>query len=87
MENLKTSREPKNQTHGVGLCHFAFCRFFSRGNVFPALWWIGRLSRGIRLRLFPRGVHFDKTVPALYDDGEIGGELIKKKKAFCDVGM
>ena len=35
---------------------------------------------------FFRGVHFDKTVPALYDDGEIGGELIKKKKAFSDVG-
>ena len=31
-------------------------------------------------------VFFDKTCPALYDDGEIGGELIKKKKAFSDVG-
>ena len=34
---------------------------------------------------FFRGVFFDKTCPALYDDGEIGGELIKKKKAFSDV--
>ena len=29
---------------------------------------------------FFRGVFFDKTCPALYDDGEIGGELIKKRK-------
>ena len=35
---------------------------------------------------FFRGVFFDKTCPALYDDGEIGGELIKKKKALSDVG-
>ena len=35
---------------------------------------------------FFRGVFFEKTCPALYDDGEIGGELIKKKKAFSDVG-
>ena len=35
---------------------------------------------------FFRGVFFDKTCPALYDDGEIGGEIIKKKKAFSDVG-
>ena len=35
---------------------------------------------------FFRGIFFDKTVPALYDDGEIGNEATKKKKAFSDVG-
>lgn len=35
---------------------------------------------------FFRGVFFEKTCPALCDDGEIGGEPIKKKKAFSDVG-
>ena len=35
---------------------------------------------------FFRGVHFDKSIPALYDDGETGSEPIKKKKAFSDVG-
>ncbi|CAJ1327952.1 unnamed protein product [Effrenium voratum] len=34
---------------------------------------------------FFRGVHFDNSIPALYDDGEIGSEPIKKKKAFSDI--
>ena len=33
-----------------------------------------------------RGIHFDKGIPALYDDGGISLESIKKKKAFSDVG-
>ncbi|CAE7826793.1 unnamed protein product, partial [Symbiodinium sp. CCMP2592] len=35
---------------------------------------------------FFRGLPFNKTIPALYDDGDISDESIKKKKAFCDVG-
>lgn len=34
---------------------------------------------------FFRGIQFSKCIPALYDDGDIGGESVKKKKAFCDV--
>ena len=33
-----------------------------------------------------RGVPFSKATPALYDDGDIFAEPIKKIKAFCDVG-
>lgn len=35
---------------------------------------------------FFRGIFFDKATPAIVDDGEIGNEAIKKKKAFSDVG-
>ena len=39
---------------------------------------------------FFRGIFFffffDKATPAIFDDGEIGNEAIKKKKAFSDVG-
>ncbi|CAK9021514.1 Uncharacterized protein SCF082_LOCUS15385, partial [Durusdinium trenchii] len=35
---------------------------------------------------FFRGIFFDKATPAIFDDGEIGNETIKKKKAFLDVG-
>ncbi|CAK9091926.1 Uncharacterized protein SCF082_LOCUS43283 [Durusdinium trenchii] len=35
---------------------------------------------------FFRGIFFDKATPAIFDDGEIGNETIKKKKAFSDVG-
>ena len=35
---------------------------------------------------FFRGVPFSKATPALYDDGDIFAEPIKKIKAFCDVG-
>ena len=35
---------------------------------------------------FFKGIHFTKCVPALYDDGSIGGEEVKKLKAFGDVG-
>ena len=35
---------------------------------------------------FFRGIFFDKTTPCIFDDGEIGNEAIKKKKAFSDVG-
>eukprot|EP00438_Fugacium_kawagutii_P033072 Skav214284 [mRNA] locus=scaffold7438:20461:24713:- [translate_table: standard] len=35
---------------------------------------------------FFRGIFFDKAAPAIFDDGEIGNETIKKKKAFSDVG-
>ena len=34
---------------------------------------------------FFRGVPFSKATPALYDDGDIFAEPIKKIKAFCDV--
>ena len=35
---------------------------------------------------FFRGVQFNKATPALYDDGDIGNEVVKKKKkAFADV--
>ena len=35
---------------------------------------------------FFRGLHFGKSIPALYDDGDVSLEPIKKKKAFSDVG-
>ncbi|OLQ01407.1 hypothetical protein AK812_SmicGene15849 [Symbiodinium microadriaticum] len=35
---------------------------------------------------FFRGIFFDKTIPAVYDDGDICVESVKKKKAFADVG-
>ena len=35
---------------------------------------------------FFKGIPFTKCVPALYDDGSIGGEEVKKLKAFTDVG-
>ena len=35
---------------------------------------------------FFRGIFFDKTIPAVYDDGDICAESVKKKKAFADVG-
>ena len=35
---------------------------------------------------FFRGLFFEKTCPAVFDDGTIGNETIKKKKAFSDVG-
>ena len=35
---------------------------------------------------FFRGLPFTKCIPALYDDGSIGGEEAKKLKAFTDVG-
>lgn len=35
---------------------------------------------------FFKGIHFSKTVPALFDDGNISGEEVKKIKAFTDVG-
>lgn len=34
---------------------------------------------------FFRGIHFNPAIPALYDDGDIGAEAVKKKKAFADV--
>ena len=35
---------------------------------------------------FFRGLFFEKTCPAIFDDGTIGNETIKKQKAFSDVG-
>ena len=35
---------------------------------------------------FFRGLPFTKCIPALYDDGSIGGEEAKKLKAFTDIG-
>lgn len=35
---------------------------------------------------FFKGIPFTKTVPALFDDGNISGEEVKKIKAFTDVG-
>ena len=35
---------------------------------------------------FFRGIPFNKATPALYDDGDVSREAIKKKKAFADVG-
>ena len=35
---------------------------------------------------FFKGIHFSKTVPALFDDVNISGEEVKKIKAFTDVG-
>lgn len=35
---------------------------------------------------FFRGIFFDKCTPCIFDDGEIGNETIKKKKALSDVG-
>ena len=35
---------------------------------------------------FFRGVFFDTKTPAIYDDGDISGESVKKKKAYADVG-
>ncbi|CAE8687369.1 unnamed protein product [Polarella glacialis] len=35
---------------------------------------------------FFRGLVFNSSVPALFDNGEIGNEPVKKKKAFSDVG-
>ena len=35
---------------------------------------------------FFRRIFFDKSTPAIFDDGEIGNETIKKKKAFSDMG-
>ena len=61
-------------TPGTHHCH----------DVFP----LRRRCRHLPLSDFDffRGVHLDKSIPALYDDGEIGNEPIKKKKAFSDVG-
>ncbi|CAE7545175.1 unnamed protein product [Symbiodinium pilosum] len=35
---------------------------------------------------FFRGMYFSKAIPALYDDGDISREAVKKMKAFADVG-
>ena len=35
---------------------------------------------------FFRGMNFSKAIPALYDDGDISREAVKKMKAFADVG-
>ena len=35
---------------------------------------------------FFRGIFFNTATPAIYDDGDISGEAVKKKKAFADVG-
>ena len=35
---------------------------------------------------FFKGIHFSKTVPSLFDDGNTSGEEVKKSKAFTDVG-
>ena len=34
---------------------------------------------------FFKDIQFTPAIPALYDDGDIGGEAVKKKKAFADV--
>ena len=34
---------------------------------------------------FFRGIQFTPAIPALHDDGDIGAEAVKKKKAFADV--
>lgn len=35
--------------------------------------------------IFFRGIQFAPSIPALYDDGDIGAEAVKKKKTFADV--
>lgn len=34
---------------------------------------------------FFRGIQFTPAIPAFYDDGDIGAEAVKMKKAFADV--
>ena len=42
----------------------------------------GRQFRSAEDFDFFRGIFFGKATPALYDDGDISGEAIKKKKLF-----